>query len=399
MDEDALEMTLSRIKDPNLKFSLGFGIGLHHAGLVESDRKVVEELFVNRKIQVLVATSTLAWGVNTPTHLVVIKGTEFFDARTHRYVDMPITDVLQMMGRAGRPQYDNSGIAVIFVQDEKKNFYKKFLYEPFPVESSLHMFLHNHMNAEIAGGTIKFKQDAVDYLSWTYYFRRLMVNPSYYNVAELTPEGINAHLSLLIESTLRDLQSSGCVEIDKDEFSIHTTTLGLVASYYYLTHSTVGLFHKSLERAMTIRAVHELMCSANEYDELPVRHNEDSLNAELSEQLPWKVDLYDCGSPHVKTNLLLQAHFARAALPISDYYTDLKSVLDQAVRIFQAMVDISAEKGLLSTCLQCMTLVQSLKQARWPDDNPLTILPGLEPTTNGLADLPVRIYCVLVTIF
>lgn len=44
-------------------------------------------------------------------------------------------DVLQMMGRAGRPQYDNSAVAVIYVQDIKKPFYKRFLYEPFPVES------------------------------------------------------------------------------------------------------------------------------------------------------------------------------------------------------------------------------------------------------------------------
>ena len=42
-----------------------------------------------------------------------------------------------MMGRAGRPQFDTSGVAVIMVHDVKKSFYKKFLYEPFPVESSL----------------------------------------------------------------------------------------------------------------------------------------------------------------------------------------------------------------------------------------------------------------------
>ncbi len=51
---------------------------------------------------------------------------------------MPITDVLQMMGRAGRPQFDDRGVACVFVHDAKKHFYKKFLYEPFPVESSLH---------------------------------------------------------------------------------------------------------------------------------------------------------------------------------------------------------------------------------------------------------------------
>ena len=40
-----------------------------------------------------------------------------------------------MMGRAGRPQFDDQGKAVILVHDIKKHFYKKFLYEPFPVES------------------------------------------------------------------------------------------------------------------------------------------------------------------------------------------------------------------------------------------------------------------------
>lgn len=41
------------------------------------------------------------------------------------------------MGRAGRPQFDRHGVAVIMVHEPKKQFYKRFLYEPFPVESSL----------------------------------------------------------------------------------------------------------------------------------------------------------------------------------------------------------------------------------------------------------------------
>nr|KAG5694901.1 hypothetical protein BaRGS_029518 [Batillaria attramentaria] len=157
---------------------LAFGIGIHHAGLVERDRKTVEELFVNQRIQVLIATSTLAWGVNFPAHLVIIKGTEYYDGKTRRYVDFPITDVLQMMGRAGRPQYDDEGIAVILVHDVKKHFYKKFLYEPFPVESNLLDVLPDHMNAEIVAGTITSKQDAMDYITWTYFFRRLVMNPT-----------------------------------------------------------------------------------------------------------------------------------------------------------------------------------------------------------------------------
>ena len=68
-----------------------------------------------------------------------------------------------------------------------------------------------------------------------------------------------------------------------------------------------------------------------------MRHNEDSMNRSLAELLPLPVsppDSYD--SPHTKTHLLLQAHFSHAPLPIADYATDTKSVLDQALRILQA---------------------------------------------------------------
>jgi len=67
-----------------------------------------------------------------------------------------------------------------------------------------------------------------------------------------------------------------------------------------------------------------------------VRHNEDQLNQTLSGTLP--LDPSPPGSydnPHTKTHLLLQAHFERAELPIADYATDTKSVLDQALRILQ----------------------------------------------------------------
>lgn len=54
-----------------------------------------------------------------------MQGTEYYDGKTKRYVDFPITDILQMMGRAGRPQYDRHGKAVILVHEPKKSFYKK----------------------------------------------------------------------------------------------------------------------------------------------------------------------------------------------------------------------------------------------------------------------------------
>uniref|UniRef100_A0A3P9B0X6 Activating signal cointegrator 1 complex subunit 3 n=1 Tax=Maylandia zebra TaxID=106582 RepID=A0A3P9B0X6_9CICH len=255
-DEREIEDIIGTVRDSNLKLTLAFGIGMHHAGLHERDRKTVEELFVNCKIQVLIATSTLAWGVNFPAHLVVVKGTEYYDGKSRRYVDYPITDVLQMMGRAGRPQFDDQGKAVILVHDIKKDFYKKFLYEPFPVESSLLGVLSDHLNAEIAAGTISSKQDAMDYITWTYFFRRLMMNPSYYSLEDISHESINRYLSNLVERSLRDLEGSYCIEIKEDDQSTEPLTYGRIASYYYLKHQTIRTFKERLRAELPI---HELL--------------------------------------------------------------------------------------------------------------------------------------------
>ncbi|EFJ17506.1 hypothetical protein SELMODRAFT_420891 [Selaginella moellendorffii] len=85
----------------------------------------------------------------------------------------------------------------------------------------------------------------------------------------------------------------------------------------------------------------QLLSSAAEYDELPVRHNE--------------------------------AHFPPLELPISDYVTDTKSVLDQSIRILQAMVDAAANGGWLRTTIRTVQLLQMIMQA-W------NFLPRIDPS-------------------
>jgi antiviral helicase SLH1 len=397
MSEEDLQLNLSRVQDEALKEALSFGIGLHHAGLVESDRSLAEELFANNKIQILVATSTLAWGVNLPAHLVVVKGTQYFDAKIEGYKDMDLTDVLQMLGRAGRPQFDTSGIARIFTQDSKKAFYKHFLHTGFPVESSLHLVLDNHLGAEVSAETITTKQDALDYLTWTFFFRRLHKNPSYYGL-EISAEEhntiaaqqmANEYMISMVDKSLNELAESKCIEIHPNG-DVNSTALGKIMSYYYLSHHTVRYLVKHAKRDATFADVLSWMCSATEYDELPVRHNEDLINAELSKNLPIPASAFDSlpmWDPHVKAFLLLQAHMSRIDLPISDYVGDQTSVLDQAIRVMQASIDVLTELGYLSSVMQMITLMQCIKSARWPTDYPLSILPGVStevPSNNKL---------------
>ncbi|KAJ4300389.1 putative steryl acetyl hydrolase mug81 [Collariella sp. IMI 366227] len=386
MDEDDLQLNLSRVKDEALKEAISFGIGLHHAGLVESDRQLAEELFLNNKIQILIATSTLAWGVNLPAHLVVVKGTQYYDAKIEAYKDMDLTDVLQMLGRAGRPQFDNSGVARIFTQESKKDFYKHFLHTGFPVESSLHTVLDNHLCAEICAETIITKQDALDYLTWTFFFRRLHKNPSYYGL-EISAEEHNStaaqqlaneFMISMVDTSLKELIDSKCVEVFPNG-DVDPTPLGKIMSYYYLSHKTIRqLVRKAKPQASFLDAL-SWMCLATEYDELPVRHNEDLINAELSRNLTFPGTAFGLPmwDPHVKSFLLLQAHMSRITLPITDYVGDQTSVLDQAIRIIQASIDVMAELGHLSSMLEFIALLQSIKSARWPDENPAGILPGL----------------------
>ena len=180
--QEHLDLIIDQVADDQLRQTLSFGIGMHHAGLNSGDRKIVEDLFLGNKIQLLVATSTLAWGVNFPARLVIIKGTEFFDPKLKKYVDFPVTDILQMIGRAGRPQFDDKGIACVFVEESKKNFYKKYLNDPFPIESSLLSQLSDHFNAEINAGSITNRQHCIDWLTWTYFFRRILRNPLFYGL-------------------------------------------------------------------------------------------------------------------------------------------------------------------------------------------------------------------------
>ncbi|KAH3899411.1 probable Antiviral helicase SLH1 [Saccharomycodes ludwigii] len=385
-DEEELQYYLSQVTDETLRLALQFGIGLHHAGLVEKDRSISHELFLNGKIQILVATSTLAWGVNLPAHLVIIKGTQFFDAKIEAYRDMDLTDILQMMGRAGRPSYDTSGTAIVYTKEAKKMFYKHFLNVGFPVESSLHKVLDDHLGAEIASGSIGTKQDAMDFLKWTFLYRRAYHNPTYYSVeGDLSEVGVNKYLSELIDSTIQNLVDSECCMLKgENNDEIEATPFLSISSYYYISHKTIRGLLRRINKNATFQDVLKWLSLAIEYNELPVRHGEVIMNVEMSaksrysiEQTFFDEDELPTWDPHVKAFLLLQAYLSRVELPIADYHQDTISVLDQSLRILQAYIDVASEMGYLHTVRTIIRVMQCIKQGCWYDDDFVSTLPGM----------------------
>ena len=112
-------------------------------------------------------------GVNLPGHTVIIKGTEIYEPDRGGFVDVSILDVMQIFGRAGRPQYDKSGHALLLTAHDKLNNYLGMLVRASPMESSFIKALPDHLNAEIVNGTITNIKEASAWLSYTFLYMRM----------------------------------------------------------------------------------------------------------------------------------------------------------------------------------------------------------------------------------
>ncbi|KAA3481398.1 DExH-box ATP-dependent RNA helicase DExH12-like [Gossypium australe] len=370
---EELKPFVDKISEETLRTTLEYGVGYLHEGLSSLDQEVVSQLFEAGWIQVCVMSSALCWGVPLSAHLVVVMGTQYYDGRENAHTDYPVTDLLQMMGHASRPLLDNSGKCVILCHAPRKEYYKKFLYEAFPVESHLHHFLHDNFNAEIVATVIENKQDAVDYLTWTFMYRRLTQNPNYYNLQGVSHRHLSDHLSELVENTLNDLEASKCITIE-DDMDLSPLNLGMIASYYYISYTTIERFSSSLTSKTKMKGLLEILASASEYANLPIRPGEEEVLRRLINHQRFSFDNPRCTDPHVKANALLQAHFSRQHVG-GNLSLDQREVLLFATRLLQAMVDVISSNGWLSLALLAMEVSQMVTQGMWERDSMLLQLP------------------------
>ena len=132
---------IPNLYDTNLNNLIQNGVAYHHGGLPADDRAYIEGEYLNGKIQVLCATSTLAYGVNLPAHLVIVKGTNQWRGGSSGYERLAKSTVLQMVGRAGRVGFDSSGFAIIMTSKEDKHLYDIEALEMDTVESTIQNIL------------------------------------------------------------------------------------------------------------------------------------------------------------------------------------------------------------------------------------------------------------------
>lgn len=102
-------------------------MAFHHAGLTPQDRTAVEKGYVEGDIQVICCTSTLAVGVNLPCHMVIIKNTVTYQGLAGGCKEYSDLEIMQMLGRAGRTQFDDSAVAVIMTRLHRVPHYEKMI--------------------------------------------------------------------------------------------------------------------------------------------------------------------------------------------------------------------------------------------------------------------------------
>ena len=171
------------------------------------------------------------------------------DGETSQY---EIADVLTIEGLANRitKGIDGENVAPKFVlmcYAPRRDFLMKFLQEPIPVESQLADKLHDELNTEIVVGTIQSKQEVVDWLTWTFMYRRLAPNPNYYNLSGRTPQHINDFLSQAVEDTVEDLVAASCIKVDEETDELESVNFGKIAAFYGISYQTMGSFVKQIE--------------------------------------------------------------------------------------------------------------------------------------------------------
>ncbi|KAJ7285982.1 putative RNA helicase [Mycena rebaudengoi] len=376
-NSDVLLPHLNNISDEGLVECLKHGIGYYHEALSKQDKRIVERLFESGAVQILVASRDTAWSLPVASYMVIIMGVQSYEGREHRYIDYPVMDVLQMMGRACRPTEDDRSRCVLMCQQTRKEFYKKFLAEGLPIESHLptHL-LHDYFLAEIAVKTIENKQDAMDILTWTYFYRRMTQNPNYYNLHNVSHQHLSDHLSELVENTLSDLVNSKSIAIE-DEMDVSALNLGMIAAYYNISYVTVEVYTLSLKERTKLKGVLEVVSSSAEFETIPIRRHEDTLLRRIYDRVPVKLEKADFEAPHFKTFLLLQAHFSRLQLP-PDLVADQALVLEKVLNLLSACVDVMSSNAWLNA-LGAMDLSQMCVQAVWETDSPLKQIPHFEP--------------------
>ena len=229
-DDSELTKTLARV--------IRKGVGFHHAGLGPSSREIVESSFRKGVIKLLAATPTLAAGVNLPARRVVIASILRYNSDYGGNVPISVLEYKQLGGRAGRPQYDTSGEAIIISESgvSAEELYDHYvLGSPEPLRSQLSSddAIRFHLLSTIATSPGMKKPEIQDLFTRTLFARQYR----------------SATVEFKVESALEYLEQEELVKSKNDRYI--ATEFGRRTSLLYINPITAIKFRDALQRVQS----------------------------------------------------------------------------------------------------------------------------------------------------
>nr|XP_009680840.1 PREDICTED: probable ATP-dependent DNA helicase HFM1 [Struthio camelus australis] len=385
-----LQRYANSLKDSKLRDLLMYGVAYHHAGMEISDRKIVEGAFTSGDLPVLFTTSTLAMGVNLPAHLVVIKSTmHYVGGMFQEYSE---TDILQMIGRAGRPQFDTTATAVIMTRLSTREKYIQMLSGADIIESSLHRHLVEHLNAEIVLHTITDVNVALEWIRSTFLYIRALKNPTHYGFSSgLDKIGIEGKLQELCLKNLNDLSSFDLIRMDKAN-NFKPTETGRLMAWYYIAFDTVKQFF-TIKGTETLNELVTMISSCTEFLDVKLRTNEkkmlNSLNKDKNKitiRFPMEGKIK---TREMKVNCLIQAQLG--CIPIQDFTLtqDTGKIFRNGIRVTRWLTDfLASRKNNFSALLNSLILAKCFRCKLW--ENSLHVSKQLEKIGVSLSNAMVN---------
>ncbi|KAI7457044.1 Sec63-domain-containing protein, partial [Hortaea werneckii] len=349
------------------------GMGTHHAGMPRSDRNLIERLFGDGVLKVLCCTATLAWGVNLPAAAVVIKGTQLYSAEAGKFVDLGILDVLQIFGRAGRPQFQEVGIGMIITSNDKLQHYLTAVTQQQPIESQFSKKLVDNLNAEISLGTVTSVPEAITWLGYSYLFVRMRRNPMAYGIERTEinndPNLVQRRRDLIVKAA-RVLQSSQMIIFNETTEELRAKDVGRIASQFYVLQTSIEIFNTMMRPRASEADVLKMISMSGEFDNITSRETEEKELMRLKDEAaPCDIE-GGIGTQQGKTNVLLQSYISNANLEDFTLVSDSSYVAQNAARICRALFMIALNRRWGYQCLVLLSMCKSIEKRVWAYEHP-----------------------------
>ena len=363
----------SRNKDVRENFESG--MALHHAGMLRTDRTLSENMFYDGIVRVMCCTATLAWGVNLPAHTVIIKGTQVYSAEKGGLMSLSMLDVMQIFGRAGRPQFDTSGEAMMITSHDELPRYLGLLSRQMPIESTFIKALPDHLNAEVVSGTVTNLEEASSWLGYTYLYIRMLRNPMAYGITyeekEYDPR-LDKKREELLTNAIQVLVEARMIGYDSTTKNMAVTNLGRVASHYYISHDSILTFNERMKTdTFTDENVFSLLCSSSEFEQIQVRDDEMQELEKLQRKFcPIEV-LGGTENGAGKVNVLLQAYISRAPLTGFTLISDTNYAAQNGARVARALFEIALKRGWPRLAESLLSIANAIDVRMWWTQHPL----------------------------